>query len=143
MGFLGTIATKSEQILCSRGYSDMLVGISTSLLYVTGSVATFYFGYLAANFKNPVLVTKIGAFLSILAAFMMSYFMRLPDQSAAIIASYILFGFFSIGIYPVGLELVVECTYPMDQVRRRHLTDYKNSKTILLGNCNIIHIFLK
>ena len=116
MGFFGTIAAKNEQILCSRGYSDKLAGISGSLIYVIGSAASFPFGYLATRTKNPILVTKIAAFLSILATIMLSYCMRLPNQSAAIIASSILFGVFAIGPFPVALELLVECTYPIDQV---------------------------
>ena len=116
IGIGGAIAAKNEQILCSKGYSDKLAGISGSLLYVIGSVASLLFGYLAVKTKNPILVAKVGAILSILATIMMSYFMRLPDQSAAIVASSILYGTFTLGPYPVVLELVVECTYPTDQV---------------------------
>ena len=39
-----------------------------------------------------------------------------PNQGAAIAVCCALIGFFALGVYPLGLELIVECTYPVDQV---------------------------
>ena len=39
------------------------------------------------------------------------------SQKAEIILSCVLLGIFALGPYPVALELLVECTYPLDQVR--------------------------
>ena len=47
-----------------------------------------------------------------------AYFMRLPDHGAYIVVSCVLMGGFAVGAYAVALELVVECTYPVDQVRK-------------------------
>ena len=38
------------------------------------------------------------------------------NQGAAIAVCCALIGFFALGVYPLGLELIVECTYPVDQV---------------------------
>ena len=66
----------------------------------------------------------------------LSYLMRIPDQvrsinipnefviylhpiydkGVAIAICCSLIGFFALGVYPLGLELIVECTYPVDQV---------------------------
>lgn len=46
---------------------------------------------------------------------LMSYFMRLPDVEVAIIFSCSLLGIAALGCYPIALELVVECTFPIDQ----------------------------
>jgi len=45
----------------------------------------------------------------------LSHFMMVPDQGIAIAFCCALFGIFSLGIYPMILELIVECTYPIDQ----------------------------
>ena len=45
----------------------------------------------------------------------LAYFMCVPDQGLAIVFSCALMGVFALGVYPLALELIVECTYPVDQ----------------------------
>ena len=117
MGYVSTISTKIEQVLCSRGYSDQLAGLSGSLILFCGFLASFPFGVISYKLKRPILLCKISGIVVITALVMMGYFMRIPDQGPAIIVSCILLGIFAIGSYPIALELLVECTYPVDQVR--------------------------
>ena len=42
-------------------------------------------------------------------------FYLVPDMKIAILISTCLFGVFGIGGYPVGLELSVEATYPVEE----------------------------
>ena len=116
MGYISTISTKIEQILCSRGYSDQLAGLSGSMILLTGSLASFPFGVLAYKVKKPIVIIKSCGLVVFPALVMIGYFMRLPDQAAGIIVSCILLGIFALGPYPLALELIVECTYPLDQV---------------------------
>jgi len=53
--------------------------------------------------------------MAVLSMISMAYFMRQPDSGAAIVASCACLGVFALGCYPLALELVVECTYPVDQ----------------------------
>ena len=55
--------------------------------------------------------------MSIVSMCMLAYFMRVPDMGVAIVVTCILLGTFALGCYPLALELVVEATYPVDQVR--------------------------
>lgn len=120
MGYVSTISTKIEQILCSKGYTDQLAGLSGSLILLTGFIFSFPFGLLAYKTKKPVLICKLSGFIVITSLVMMGYFMRVPDQGGAIITSAVLLGIFALGPYPIALELIVECTYPVDQVCSRY-----------------------
>ena len=116
MGYVSTISTKIEQILCSVGYSDQIAGLAGSLILFMGFVASFPFGILAYKTKKSTLICKLSGFVVITSLVMLGYFMRLPNNAAAIIASCVLLGLFALGSYPLALELIVECTYPCDQV---------------------------
>ena len=116
MGYVSAISTKIEQILCSRGYSDVIAGVSGSLILFMGFVASFPMGLIAYKTKKPVLMTKLCGFVVITSLVLIGVFMRMPDQEAAIIVSCSLLGIFALGSYPLALELIVECTYPVDQV---------------------------
>ena len=115
-GYVNTISTKIEQILCSVGYSDQIAGLAGSLIIFTGFVASFPFGIIAYRTKKLTLICKLSGCVEIISLVMLDYFMRLPNNAAAVIASYVLLGIFTLGPYPLVLELIVECTYPCDQV---------------------------
>ena len=115
MGYVSTISTKIEQILCARGYTDQLSGLSGALILLCGFFASFGFGVLAYKTKRLILILRSAGVVSILAMVLMAYFFRQPNSSAAIIASCALLGTAALGVYPLALELVVECTYPVDQ----------------------------
>ena len=103
-------------ILC-RGYSDQLSGLSGSLILLVGFLASFPFGALAMKTGRLALITKFCGLMSILSMSLLAYFMNTPNMGPAIVVSCIFMGIFSLGCYPLALELVVECTYPVDQVR--------------------------
>ena len=50
-----------------------------------------------------------------------------PAQEVGLLATSVLLGIFSLGIYPVLLELSVEATYPLDQ-------------GVVSGLCNLSHV---
>lgn len=116
MGYVSAISTKIEQILCSRGYTDQTAGLAGSLILFMGFVASFPMGILSYKTKKPILICKLSGFVVITSLIMLGYFMRLPNQQGPIIASCVLLGIFALGSYPLALELIVECTYPLDQV---------------------------
>ena len=46
---------------------------------------------------------------------LLGYFLRVPYQGGFILGTCICLGIFALGVYPTALELIVECTYPLDQ----------------------------
>ncbi|XP_040578384.1 solute carrier family 49 member A3 [Lepeophtheirus salmonis] len=115
MGYISTLSTKIEQLLCSKGYSDQLSGLSGSLILLWGFIASFFFGFLAIKVKKIVLICKTSGLIVIIFLVLICYVFRLPNMNWLIILSCSLLGIFSLGVYPLALELVVECTYPLDQ----------------------------
>jgi FLVCR family MFS transporter 7 len=115
MGYVSTISTKIEQILCARGYSDQLSGLSGSLILLVGFLASFPFGVLAYKTGRLALICKACCFAAIAAMVALAYLMRVADRAAAIAACCAMLGAFALGVYPLALELLVECTYPVDQ----------------------------
>ena len=61
-------------------------------------------------------ITKICCFGSIICLVVLSYLLLMPDVMEYIIAASILLGIFTLGVFPLALELTVEATYPADQV---------------------------
>lgn len=115
MGYVSTISTKIEQILCSSGYSDQLSGVAGALILFSGFLSSFVFGIIAYKTKQLVLICRIACIIGIIAMILIAYFFRVPDNPIPILISCCLLGAAALGVYPLGLELVVECTYPIDQ----------------------------
>ena len=104
-------------MLCSRGYSDQLSGLAAALIFACASISAIPIGLLVYRIGSHrgTLVTKVCIGVGLIGVATSAYFMRFPNQTAAIIISCIVMGGFAAGAYPTALELVVECTYPVDQ----------------------------
>ncbi len=92
-----------------------LSGLSGSLILLVGFLASFPLGLLAYKTGRMVLICKLACAGGIAALISLAYFLRQPEMGAGIIVSCVALGFFALGCYPLALELVVECTYPVDQ----------------------------
>ena len=62
---------------------------------------------------------------------LLAYFMRQSGAGAAIVASCVALGVFALGVYPLALELVVECTYPIDQVRGTVVSGHNTNEKMI------------
>lgn len=60
-------------------------------------------------------ISKAACVPAVMILSVLSYVLVLPDQPALVIASCVILGTVSLGIYPIMLELSVECTYPLDE----------------------------
>ena len=115
MGYVSTLQTKLEQILCSRGYSDVLAGVGAALIIFSGFLASFPIGLLSMKTGRLILISK-SACLPAIAALVGSTWVLVQEEKAALVVfTCIALGVFSLGIYPVMLELSVECTFPLDE----------------------------
>ena len=74
------------------------------------------FGVISHKLKKPILMLKLGCIVLFLALGLMNYSMKSEDEQPIVILSSVLVGSLLIGLYPVALDLIVECTYPVDQV---------------------------
>ena len=115
MGYISTLQTKLEQILCSRGYSDTLAGLSAAFIIIAGFVVSFPIGYLSMKSGKLITISKVACLPSVLILGLAVWMFVQPGQDVWVVVTCVLLGVFSLGIYPVMLELSVECTYPLDE----------------------------
>jgi len=115
MGYISTLQTKLEQMLCSRGYSDQLAGLCAAAIIVAGFLASFPTGYIAMKTGRLTTVAKVGCVPAVLLLGVMTWVLVQPGLKDLVLVSCILLGVASLGIYPVMLELSVECTFPLDE----------------------------
>lgn len=108
-------STMLEQVLCVKGYSDKFAGLCGALFIVFGIVGAGVFGLYVDKTRKFTKVTKINICFSALACIVFSVVSMMPQQKIAVAAVCSLFGFFGFSIYPVAMELSVECTYPVGE----------------------------
>lgn len=115
MGYISTLQTKLEQILCSRGYSDTIAGVSAALIIISGFVASFPIGYASMKSGKLILISKAACVPAVVVLGVSVWMFLQPFMEELMIVTCVFLGVFSLGIYPVMLELSVEATYPLDE----------------------------
>lgn len=115
VGFFNCFATQLQQFMCSRGYSNEFSGLCGSMLLGTGFLGSIVTGVVSHKTGRMEEVAKIFYALASLSGIAVTQFLRKPNQEAAIGLCCALFGVFGFGMYPIGLELSVENTYPVDE----------------------------
>ncbi|KAF3838813.1 hypothetical protein F7725_010581 [Dissostichus mawsoni] len=108
-------STLLEQILCVQGYSNEFAGVCGALFIVFGIVGAGALGLIVDKTKKFIEATKINLSLSAVACIAFSVVSLMPQQKVAVAVVCSLFGFFGFSIYPVAMELAVECTYPVGE----------------------------
>lgn len=108
-------STLLEQILCVQGYTNDFAGICGALFIVFGIVGAGALGLYVDKTKKFIEATKINMSFTALSCIAFSVVSLMRDQKAAVAAVCSLFGFFGFSIYPVAMELSVECSYPVGE----------------------------
>ncbi|XP_067373805.1 solute carrier family 49 member A3 isoform X2 [Channa argus] len=103
------------QILCVQGYSNDFAGLCGVLFIVFGVVGAGALGLYVDKTKKFIEVTKVNMSFTALASIAFSVVSLMPQQKAAVATICSLFGFFVFSIYPVAMELSVECSYPVGE----------------------------
>lgn len=115
MAVFSCFSTLLEQIMCVQGYTNDYAGVCGALFIVFGIVGAGILGLYVDKTKHFIEVTKVNLSLSALACIAFSVVSLMRDQKIAIAAVCSLFGFFGYAIYPVAMELSVECSYPIGE----------------------------
>jgi len=115
VGFFNAFSTQLSQLMCSRGYDNISSGITGSLLLGTGFAGAIASGIVVTKFGYIEEVTKVFYGIAGLFGILIGEFLRKPNSEALIMLFSAMFGIFGFGMYPLGLELSVEVTYPVDE----------------------------
>uniref|UniRef100_A0A3Q2ZLP3 Solute carrier family 49 member 3 n=1 Tax=Kryptolebias marmoratus TaxID=37003 RepID=A0A3Q2ZLP3_KRYMA len=104
-----------EQILCVQGYSNKFAGVCGALFIGAGVLGAVPVGLYVDKTKKFMEVSKINMSLAAVACAGFSVVRKYRTQEAAIAAVCSLFGFFGFSVFPVVMELSVECSYPVGE----------------------------
>lgn len=115
VAIFSSLVTLTQQLLCPLGYHDIFSGVANAVMILSGLAGSAVTGILADRTKAfaPITLLFYG-FAAIFCIVMLEMFM-VPGQPAIVAVSAGLFGFFGLGSYPIGLELAVEATYPVEE----------------------------
>ncbi|XP_024238810.1 solute carrier family 49 member A3 isoform X2 [Oncorhynchus tshawytscha] len=108
-------STLLEQIMCVRGYPNDFAGLCGGLFIVFGIVGAGFLGLYVDKTKKFIEATKVNMSFSALACIAFSVVSQMRNQRIAVAVVCSLFGFFGFSIYPVAMELSVECSYPVGE----------------------------
>ncbi|KAB7506440.1 Uncharacterized protein Anas_06425 [Armadillidium nasatum] len=90
-------------------------GITIALMFLFGFCGAVVAAILLDRTKMYTEITIYFFGAAALSAIVLFEFFLVSDKEAVIIIFAILFGTFGVGLFPVGLELAVEATYPVEE----------------------------
>ena len=93
----------------------LILGLCGSLLLGTGFLGSIISGIIVEKYGHMEEVAKIAFAIASIVSVAISEFLRKSDREVILALSCALFGIFGFGMYPLGLELSVENTYPVDE----------------------------
>ncbi|XP_032062341.1 solute carrier family 49 member A3 isoform X1 [Aythya fuligula] len=115
IGMFTCFSALLEQILCEKGYSNVFAGLNGALFTVFGLLGAFLLGLYVDRTRNFIESTKICFCLSALASIVFAVASRFRGQAIALAIASSVFGFFGFAMYPIAMELAVECSYPVGE----------------------------
>ncbi|XP_072108249.1 solute carrier family 49 member A3-like isoform X1 [Mobula birostris] len=115
VGVFTAFSALLQQIVCVRGYSNSFAGICGALFIVFGIVGAFLLGLYVDKTRHFMETTKIYYCLTALACIGFALVSRMHGQKFLLALMCSLFGFLGFSMYPVGMELAVECSYPVGE----------------------------
>ncbi|CAM4616768.1 hypothetical protein PO909_007186 [Leuciscus waleckii] len=115
IGIFTCFSTFLEQILCVKGYSNDFAGLCGAVSIVFGVLGAFLLGLYVDKTKHFTEVTKINMCLTSLGCSVFAVVSQLSEQKLIIGAVCAWFGLFGYSVYPIAMELGVECSYPVGE----------------------------
>ncbi len=107
-----SIGTLMSQIMCPRGYFDEFAGLTMAILMISGLLGGTVISLFVDKTKLYSESIKV-CFAATLICFVgLSMFLLFPNMQPFIIALIALFGVAIFPLWPLFLELGVECTFP-------------------------------
>ncbi|KAF4793259.1 Major facilitator superfamily domain-containing protein 7-a [Turdus rufiventris] len=108
-------ATNSNSQPFFTGLKMDFAGLNGALFTVCGLLGAFLLGMYVDRTRKFIESTKISFCLSALASIMFAVISRFRHQAIMLAITSSLFGFFGFAIYPIAMELAVECSYPIGE----------------------------
>uniref|UniRef100_A0A1I7ZTV9 MFS domain-containing protein n=1 Tax=Steinernema glaseri TaxID=37863 RepID=A0A1I7ZTV9_9BILA len=113
VGLFNALYNNLQPSLCVKGYSGTFSGLMGSLLIVSGLIGAALSGIYVDKTKKFTETMKVCFMLAGVFASSLSISFQFENVAWWVALSIALFGVFGFAIYPIGLELGVETTYPV------------------------------
>nr|XP_014352778.1 PREDICTED: major facilitator superfamily domain-containing protein 7 [Latimeria chalumnae] len=111
-------SSRKFQHLATRlleSFIQFFAGVCGALFVIFGIFGAFFLGLFVDRTKMFVEATKITFCLTALASIGFALVSQMRNQAVALAVACSLFGMFGFSIYPVCMELSVECVYPVGE----------------------------
>ncbi|XP_073517802.1 solute carrier family 49 member A3 isoform X2 [Phyllobates terribilis] len=115
LGIFTAFSTFLEQILCFNGYSNFISGLCGALFILFGAIGALLCGLYVDRTKKFTEVVKISFALTALTVIAFAMVSNLKKVAPLLVVISSLLGFFGFAIYPISMELAVECSYPVGE----------------------------
>ncbi|CAH1782577.1 unnamed protein product [Owenia fusiformis] len=115
LGLFTSLTTLLEQILCPRGYGNSFSGLCGALLIAFGILGAAIAGIIVDKTKKFEEVAKLLYGFAAISGVFFALIAREINQAVLIAVATSLFGMFGFALYPICLELSVECSYPVGE----------------------------
>ncbi|KAK6765648.1 hypothetical protein RB195_025518 [Necator americanus] len=113
VGLFNALYNNLQPALCVMGYSPQFNGGMGALLIMSGLVGAAIAGIYVDKTGEFEKTMKIGFLLAGIAACSLAISINFEDVEGWVVTSLFLFGTFGFSIYPIGLEMGVEATFPV------------------------------
>uniref|UniRef100_A0A0N4ZCM3 MFS domain-containing protein n=1 Tax=Parastrongyloides trichosuri TaxID=131310 RepID=A0A0N4ZCM3_PARTI len=113
IGLFNTLYNNLQPALCVQGYSSTFSGVMGAVLIVSGLIGSALSGLFVDKTKRFMETMKICLVFAVLACISLTISIQFLNVEWWVIVSIVFFGFFGFAIYPIGLEVGVEITFPV------------------------------
>ncbi|TMS36855.1 hypothetical protein L596_003928 [Steinernema carpocapsae] len=113
VGLFNALYNNLQPSLCVKGYSETFSGLMGSLLIVSGLIGSAISGVYVDKSKKFTETMKISFLIAGIGASSLAIAFQFEGKEWWVALSIASFGAFGFAIYPIGLELGVEATYPV------------------------------
>ncbi|KAM4807929.1 solute carrier family 49 member A3 [Rhinophrynus dorsalis] len=115
LGIFTAFSSFLEQILCFKGYTNFFSGLCGALFIFFGAIGALLCGLYVDKTKKFIEVVKTCFAFTALASIAFALASNFHNQTILVASICSLFGLFGFAIYPVAMELAVECSYPVGE----------------------------
>jgi FLVCR family MFS transporter 7 len=119
LGLFNALSTLIQQIMCVRGYTDEDAGYFGGAMIVAGIFGSLIAGVFVDKTKRFEEIAKVCFSMSSIANIVFVLIqLKNNDESIvyySVLASFFLIGFFGLPLFPVCMEMAVECVYPIPE----------------------------
>ncbi|XP_075681646.1 solute carrier family 49 member A3 isoform X2 [Rhinoderma darwinii] len=146
LGIFTAFSTFLEQILCFKGYSNFISGLCGALFILFGAIGALLCGLYVDRTKKFTEVVKICFALTAFTVIGFAVASNLKNMAPLLVVICSLLGFFGFAIYPIAMELAVECSYPVGEGSSTGLAFisgcyFSNGGDLLHWSLHIYHLF--